>query len=85
MDIKIMQNLVWQEPTMAQTGAIGITLSQNGVRGCGEFHIKEITSNEFLVACTSDGENWKYYGVYPNIKEVVILDNEIKEKLTPPR
>ncbi len=55
----------WQSPG-AQLAPIAIIMGRNRVSGCGEFHIKQRNdgSNEYLVACSSDGKSWTYYLVW---------------------
>lgn len=43
------------------------TLSKNDVRGCGVLKYrasKNVRHKEYLVYCSTDGENWKAYFVY---------------------
>lgn len=84
MNDKITYESSWFEPTLTETGGIGRTLSRNGIRGCGEFHIKVIETSEYLVACTSDGKNWIYYMVHTNAGKVLLANDKMKDKLTPP-
>lgn len=49
----------------------------NNISGCGEFYISEITSNEFAVACTSDGSNWTYYVVYPSLDKIYLANDKM--------
>lgn len=50
----------------------------NNISGCGEFYIHEITNNEFAVACTSDGQNWIYYVVYPNLDKLYLANDKMQ-------
>ncbi|WCM42455.1 zinc ribbon domain-containing protein [Flavobacterium sp. CBA20B-1] len=56
---------------------IGKVLIKNNIYGCGEYYIFEITSNEFAIACTSDGISWHYYVVYPNLDKVYLANEKM--------
>lgn len=48
-------------------------LTQAKVRQCGiiKYRVSSGSDSEFLVACSSDGDNWKAYMVWPNIDKVM--------------
>lgn len=58
------------KPAGDNLAKIGKVLVKNNIYGCGEYYIFEITSNEFALACTSDGVLWNYYVVYPNLEKI---------------
>jgi len=74
----------WVEPSGANFTTINKLLIKHQVRGCGEYYIKEVASDEFVIACTSDGKNWTYYIAWPNIDELYGANGEMLSKLTPP-
>lgn len=51
---------------------------ENNIGGCGEMYSRENTehNNEFLIACTSDGSNFKYYLAWPNIDKIMAVKDE---------
>ncbi|WP_316817755.1 hypothetical protein [Pedobacter nyackensis] len=51
---------------------------KNNVSGCGEFFIKKKnrSSSTYAVACTSDGKTFNYYLVWPNIEEVMPIEDD---------
>lgn len=74
----------WKSPNNQELVDIGRIMVSNNIRGCGEYHVKEITNKEYVVACTSDGTNWTYYVVYSAINKIYLANDEMLEKLTPP-
>lgn len=67
---------------------ISKTLNQNNITGCGEFYYIETKSNEYIVACTRDGENFKYYAVWgKKINDVidVTYNSEMFKLIKPPK
>lgn len=75
----------WRSPTSEEMIKIGTLLVQNKIKICGEYHVKEITNNEFVIACTPDGNNWTYYTLWPNVNEkVYLVTEEMENKLKPP-
>lgn len=75
----------WREPYSNEFGKIGKLMVQNGIRNCGEYYLKEIEDKEFIIACTSDGQKWTYYVAWPDIDKIYLANEEMEEKLTPPR
>lgn len=63
----------WQEPT----SDVMVALAKQSIRGCGEFYQKSaaFATNEYVVACTRDGETWTVYRVWPRIDEVMGPDS----------
>jgi len=51
---------------------------KNNYGGCGSMYLKESTEtkNEFLLACTSDLENYDYYLVWPNTGSIMKVKDE---------
>jgi len=58
------------KPAGDNLAKISKVLVKNSIYGCGEYYIFEITSNEYALACTSDGVSWSYYVVYPNLDNI---------------
>lgn len=59
----------WQEDFNL---AITKTFVAKGISDCGQYKFRESSKDrgEYLVYCTSDGNNWTAYLVWPNISEV---------------
>lgn len=74
----------WRSPVETEFTDIGRIMVKNNIRECGEYHIKEVTENEFVVACSSDGKNWTYYIIYTNLDKIYLANDEMISKLTPP-
>lgn len=74
----------WREPEGTEFRDIGRIMIKNNISGCGDYHLKEVTDNEFVVACSSDDINWTYYVVYPNLDKIYSANDEMVKKLTPP-
>ncbi|SKC07968.1 hypothetical protein SAMN05660841_04078 [Sphingobacterium nematocida] len=78
-------NLPWRSPSSDELIEIGQLLVQNDITGCGEYHVKEITKNEYVLACTADGKQWRYFTVWPKVdKNIYSVTDEMEKKLTPP-
>jgi len=75
----------WRSPTGSEYSEIGKLVIQNNISICGEYHVKEVTSGEYLIACSPDGINWQYFVAYPKIGKFYRASDEMVEKLTPPR
>lgn len=73
----------WRSPTDEEFKSISRLMIKNNVSGCGEYHIKEIEANEFVIAC-NDGEKWTYFVAWPNIDEINLANEEMESKLKPP-
>lgn len=59
----------WKETALTD---LSIALAHNKISGCGQFeHRRHVKGDEYLVACTRDGERWTGYIVFPLIKKVV--------------
>ena len=74
----------WRSPNNEELRAISRLMIKSNISGCGEYHIKEIENNEFVIACTPDGENWTYYVAWPNIDKINLANEGMKSKLNPP-
>lgn len=73
----------WRSPGDEILG-ISKSLVKKEIRGCGEYYVRESKEDngEYLVACTQDGQTWKYYLVWPRIEEVT---GPLSDAFTPPR
>jgi hypothetical protein len=74
----------WRSPSNEELVSISKLMIKNNISGCGEYHIKEIENNEFVIACSADGKNWTYYVAWPNIDEINLANDEMERKLKPP-
>lgn len=84
IDDKRTYELSWREPYGDELGKISRLMVQKNISNCGEYHLKEIENGEYIIACTSDGENWNYYVAWPNIGEFYRANDEMVSKLSPP-
>lgn len=68
----------WTSPSTAQVLKIGRALYKNNISGCGDFYFKTKNRSEsvFMVACTADGKSYRYYLVWPNIEEVMPIEDD---------
>lgn len=62
---------------------ISKALVKNNISGCGSYYIKKSTKwdNEYLVACTSDGETYNYHIVFTASGSVTSVSGK---GITPP-
>ncbi|QEL02973.1 hypothetical protein FKG96_19815 [Olivibacter sp. LS-1] len=74
----------WKSPNNDELLTIGKLLVSKRITGCGEYHLKELGDDQYIIACTKDGTHWIYYVSQPNRKEISFLKNEIGERLNPP-
>ena len=76
----------WRPPNNGyEFREIGKAIIKNGVKVCGEYYVKEIMSNEYIIACSTNGVYWNYFVVYPSTGKIFSSNDEMISKLTPPR
>lgn len=75
----------WRSPYGAEYTKIGRIIVQNGIKVCGEYYVKEILTNEYVIACSADGTNWEYFVVYSSAEKIYRANDEMESKLYPPR
>lgn len=75
----------WREPIGSEYVELGRIIVQNNIKICGEYYVKEIETDEFIIACTGDGSNWEYFVVYPKLSKIYRANDEMISKLSPPR
>lgn len=75
----------WRSPYGTEYREIGKIIVQNGIKVCGEYYVKEIESNEYVIACTADGTTWNYFVVYTSLDKIYRANDEMESKLYPPR
>ena len=74
----------WRSPRDGEYLTIGRLMVKNNIKGCGEYHIKEIENSEFIIACSRDGENWTYYVAWPDNNKIYLASEEMEKRLKPP-
>ncbi|WP_452232035.1 hypothetical protein [Lacinutrix sp. MEBiC02595] len=75
----------WRSPYGTELKEIGKIIVQNGIRVCGEYEVKEIETNEYVIACTANGKTWDYFVVYTSLGKIYRASEEMETKLNPPR
>lgn len=75
----------WRSPYGSEFSEIGKIIVQNGIKVCGEYYVKEIESNEYVIACSADGTTWDYFVVYTSLDKIYRANDEMESKLYPPR
>ncbi|MGV8946261.1 MAG: zinc-ribbon domain-containing protein [Lutibacter sp.] len=75
----------WRSPKGTQFIEFGKIIVKNNIRVCGEYKVKEIKRNEFLIACTQDGNNWEYFVIYPNLDKIYKANDEMIRGIEAPR
>ena len=63
---------------------IGKIIAQNGIKVCGDYRLKYIEINQYLIACSADGTTWHYFVVYTNLETIFRADEEMESKLYAP-
>lgn len=75
----------WRSPQGTEFTEIGRIIVANGIKVCGEHYVKEIESNEYVIACSADGTTWDYFVVYTSLEKIYRANDEMESKLNPPR
>lgn len=68
----------WREPSGQELATISKVLAANGVSGCADYYVRpaKMSDGEYLVGCSSDGENWTYYMVFAYSGEAMAMTDE---------
>lgn len=75
----------WRSPYGTEYSEIGKIIVQNGIKVCGEYYVKEVETNEYVIACSADGTTWDYFVVYTSLGKIYRANDEMESKLYPPR
>lgn len=75
----------WRSPQGLEYRDIGRIMVANQIKVCGEYYLKEVENNEYIIACTADGTNWNYFIVYTNQNKIYKANDEMISQLSPPR
>ena len=75
----------WRTPRGSEYREIGKIIVQNGIKVCGEYHVKEIDPKEYVIACSADGTSWHYFVVYISNNKIYKANDKMESKLNPPR
>lgn len=75
----------WRSPRGTEHAEIGKLIVQNNIKICSEYHVKEVTTGEYVIACSPDGINWQYFVAYTKIGKFYRASDEMVARLTPPR
>lgn len=75
----------WRMPIGTEYAEIGKLIVQNNIKICGEYHVKQVTSGEYVIACSPNGTTWQYFVAYTKIGKFYRASDEMVAKLTPPR
>ena len=75
----------WRSPYGTEFSEIGRIIVQNGIKVCGEYHVKEIEPKEYVIACSADGTTWHYFVVYTSRGKIYRANDKMESKLHPPR
>lgn len=75
----------WRSPYGTEYSEIGKIIVQNGIKVCGEYYVKEVETNEYIIACSADGTAWDYFVVYKSLGKIYRANYEMESKLYPPR
>lgn len=68
----------WTSPSEGEILEITQTIVENKISGCGEYYLKAKNDNtkEFVLACTSDGDMYKYYIIWPTTKRITPISDD---------
>jgi len=75
----------WRSPRGTEYAEIGKLIVQNNIKICGEYHVKQITTGEYVIACSPNGTTWQYFVAYTVIGKFYRASDEMVSKLKPPR
>ncbi len=81
-----LHNTKWREARTydGEFRDISTALSKNNIRVCGEYYVRLVGDNEYLVACTPDGQTWNYFIVWSRVGSVYKADSETEMAIEPP-
>lgn len=72
-------NYEWRGPNTSNEEYLTLAriLIKYNITGCAFMEVKYVKSmGEYVIACSSDGLNWKYYIVYDSIGKLIYPDDE---------
>ncbi len=67
----------WNDNVNEDLISIQKILIKNNITGCGEFYYNEIEPKTFIIGCTRDGVNFKYYAVWTRLDKIYSTDSDI--------
>ena len=74
----------WRSPKTEEFAPIGRVLVSNNIEGCGEYKVYLRSSNQYLLACTKDGKNWKYHMLDIITESVTLVPSNILKRIKAP-
>lgn len=74
----------WRTPNREEIVTIGRLMVKSNLSGCGEYYLISVEDNEYVIACTPDGQNWNYYVSWPKQEKIYRANDEMLSKLSPP-
>jgi DNA-directed RNA polymerase subunit RPC12/RpoP len=75
----------WRPVKSSEFGLLGRIIVANNIKVCGEYQVKYLDDNTYLLGCTPDGYTWYYYYLYTVREKVTYLDSDTESKINPPR
>ena len=81
-DILLSQN--WRLPVDEEYLVFGKIIKKTNISGCGDYRVKRMSPNKYLIACFSKVDKWVYYILDKQLKKISIANDDIIESLTPP-
>ncbi len=75
----------WRSPKNNEYATFGKIIVNSSISVCSEYKVKQINDDEYLIACTNDGENWNYFVINPTISQIYKAHYKITNNISPPR
>ena len=75
----------WRKPTESENIIFSRQIAGFKFAECETLYVKEIDSETFILACFKKNKKWDFYWATPKYNDLMLLSEEIKEELTPPK
>lgn len=75
----------WNDNVNEDLISIQKLLIKNNITGCGEFYYNEIEPETFIIACTRDGVNFKYYVAWILLNKIYSAESDMLTIIKSPK
>ena len=75
----------WRKPTENENITLNRLITDFEFTECETLYVREINSETLILACFKNDKKWDFYWATPKYNDIMILSDEIKEELTPPK
>ncbi len=75
----------WRSVNTNEFALLGRIIVSNNIKICGEYQVKYLDNNTYLLGCTADGNNWQYFYLDTVKEKIYQVDTDTKKKINSPR